>query len=104
MMNFGKRIFRYLNLETDLDDFDKIHENIVKDIVFRGANLWILMFAVVVASVGLNMNSTAVIIGAMLISPIMGPINGMGYSIATYNFPLLRQSIKNFSFAVALSL
>src|SRR5674476_666630 len=62
------------------------------------------MFAVVVASVGLNMNSTAVIIGAMLISPIMGPINGMGYSIATYNFPLLRQSIKNFSFAVALSL
>jgi len=104
MMNFGKRIFHYLNLETDLDDFDKIHENIVKDIVFRGANLWILMFAVVVASVGLNMNSTAVIIGAMLISPLMGPINGMGYSIATYNFALLRQSIKNFSFAVALSL
>src|SRR5665647_235741 len=104
MMNLSKRIFRYLNLETDLDDFDKIHENIVKDIVFRGANLWILMFAVVVASVGLNMNSTAVIIGAMLISPLMGPINGMGYSIATYNFALLRQSIKNFSFAVALSL
>lgn len=104
MKNLGKRIFHYLDLETDLDDFDKIHENIVKDIVFRGANLWILMFAVVVASVGLNMNSTAVIIGAMLISPLMGPINGMGYSIATYNFILLRQSIKNFSFAVALSL
>src|SRR5665647_1411727 len=104
MMNLSKRIFRYLNLETDLDDFDKIHENIVKDIVFRGANLWILMFAVVVASVGLNMNSTAVIIGAMLISPLMGPINGMGYSIATYDFPLFRKAVKNFTFAVVASL
>ena len=104
MMNLSKKIFHYLNLETDLDDFEKIHDNIVKDITFRGANLWILMFAVVVASVGLNMNSTAVIIGAMLISPLMGPINGIGYSIATYNFPLLRQSIKNISFAVILSL
>jgi uncharacterized hydrophobic protein (TIGR00271 family) len=62
------------------------------------------MFAIVVASVGLNMNSTAVIIGAMLISPLMGPINGMGYSIATYDMPLFRQSLKNFSFAVFASL
>jgi len=104
MKNLGKNIFHYLNLETDLDDFSKIHESIVKDIVFRGANLWILMFAVVVASVGLNMNSTAVIIGAMLISPLMGPINGIGYSIATYDFALFRMSIRNFSFAVSLSL
>jgi uncharacterized hydrophobic protein (TIGR00271 family) len=50
------------------------------------------------------MNSTAVIIGAMLISPLMGPINGMGYSIATYDFQLFMQSLKNFSFAVAASL
>lgn len=99
-----RKVFHYFNLENDLDDFEKIHESILKDIVFKGTNLWILMFAVVVASVGLNMNSTAVIIGAMLISPLMGPINGMGYSIATYNFPLFRQAIKNFSFAVAISL
>ncbi|HNX78470.1 MAG TPA: hypothetical protein PKJ24_01250, partial [Prolixibacteraceae bacterium] len=77
--NFLTRLFAYFNLEHELDDFDRIHETIKKDIVFKGTNLWILMFAIIVASVGLNMNSTAVIIGAMLISPLMGPINGMGY-------------------------
>lgn len=97
-------IVHYFNLEKELDDFDRIHETISKDIVFKGTNLWILIFAIVVASVGLNMNSTAVIIGAMLISPLMGPINGMGYSIATYNMPLFRQALKNFTFAVITSL
>lgn len=97
-------ILSYFNLENELDDFTLIHENIKKDIVFKGTNLWILMFAIIVASVGLNMNSTAVIIGAMLISPLMGPINGMGYSIATYDMPLFRQALKNFSFAVFASL
>ena len=99
-----RHFFEFLNFETELDDFDRIHESISKDVVFKGTNLWILMFAIIVASVGLNMNSTAVIIGAMLISPLMGPINGMGYSIATYNFPLFQKSIKNFSFAVIASL
>ncbi len=102
--NFLGYIFSYFNLENEVDDFDRIHESIKKDIVFKGTNLWILMFAIVVASVGLNMNSTAVIIGAMLISPLMGPINGMGYSIATYDMPLFRQAVKNFSFAVFASL
>jgi len=102
--NFLTRLFAYFNLEHELDDFDRIHETIKKDIVFKGTNLWILMFAIIVASVGLNMNSTAVIIGAMLISPLMGPINGMGYSIATYDIPLFRQSLKNFSFAVLAGL
>ena len=85
------KIVHYFNLESELDDFEKIHETIVKDTIFKGTNLWILVFAIIVASVGLNMNSTAVIIGAMLISPLMGPINGMGYSIATYNFDLFRK-------------
>jgi uncharacterized hydrophobic protein (TIGR00271 family) len=102
--NFLLHIFSYFNLENELDDFDRIHESIKKDIVFKGTNLWILMFAIIVASVGLNMNSTAVIIGAMLISPLMGPINGMGYSIATYDMPLFRQALKNFGFAVFTSL
>ncbi|MBP1639750.1 MAG: hypothetical protein H6Q17_1333 [Bacteroidetes bacterium] len=101
---FIKKTLKNFNLEHELDDFESIHQNISKDIVFKGINLWLLMFAIVIASVGLNMNSTAVIIGAMLISPLMGPINGMGYSIATYDFPLFRQSIKNFSFAVFVSL
>jgi uncharacterized membrane protein len=96
--NFLSNILSYFNLENELDDFDRIHESIKKDIVFKGTNLWILMFAIIVASVGLNMNSTAVIIGAMLISPLMGPINGMGYSIATYDMPLFRQALKNFRF------
>ncbi len=98
------KIIHYLNLDSDVEDYDRIHETITKDVIFKGTNLWILVFAIIVASVGLNMNSTAVIIGAMLISPLMGPINGMGYSIATYNFPLLRIAIKNFSFAVGASL
>jgi uncharacterized hydrophobic protein (TIGR00271 family) len=98
------KIFSYINLESEVDDFDKIHESIEKDLNFKGTNLWILAFAIIIASVGLNMNSTAVIIGAMLISPLMGPINGMGYSIATYNMPLFRKAAKNFSFAVIASL
>lgn len=97
------RIADYLNLENERDDFDRIHETIEKETNFKGTNLWILTFAIIVASVGLNMNSTAVIIGAMLISPLMGPINGMGYSIATYNFPLFRKSVRNFTFAVLAS-
>jgi uncharacterized hydrophobic protein (TIGR00271 family) len=97
-------ILHYLNLDAELDDFDKIHDQISKDIVFKGTNLWILIFAIVLASVGLNMNSTAVIIGAMLISPLMGPINGMGYSIATYNSQMFKTALKNFSFAVGASL
>lgn len=99
-----RKILHLLNLDSELEDFEKIHETIEKDTIFRGTNLWILVFAIVVASVGLNVNSTAVIIGAMLISPLMGPINGMGYSIATYNYPLLRRAVKNFTFAVLASL
>lgn len=99
-----RKLIYYLNLEKELEKPEVIHEEIEKGIVFKGTNLWILAFAIIIASVGLNMNSTAVIIGAMLISPLMGPINGMGYSIATYNFPLLKKAVKNFSFAVFTSL
>jgi len=99
-----RRLLQLINLESDLDEYENIHQTIEKDLVFKGTNLWILVFAILVASVGLNMNSTAVIIGAMLISPLMGPINGMGYSIATYDFPLFRQAVKNFSFAVIAGL
>jgi uncharacterized hydrophobic protein (TIGR00271 family) len=99
-----KKIFRFLDLTSDLDNIDQIHASIENGIIFKGTNLWILIFAIVIASVGLNTNSTAVIIGAMLISPLMGPINGMGYSIATYDFELLQRALKNFAFAVAASL
>jgi uncharacterized hydrophobic protein (TIGR00271 family) len=98
------KLLSYIDLDSDLDSFEKIHQTIEKEIIFKGTNLWILIFAIIVASVGLNMNSTAVIIGAMLISPLMGPINGMGYSIATYDFPLFQKALKNFTFAVLASL
>jgi len=107
IMNINVLIRKFLhlvNLEPELDDYDKIHNTIEADMIFKGTNLWILVFAIIVASVGLNMNSTAVIIGAMLISPLMGPINGMGYSIATYNFTLFRTAAKNFTFAVIAGL
>ncbi|CAK7033683.1 MAG: hypothetical protein PETM_01396 [Petrimonas sp.] len=99
-----RKIVTIFNLRSELEDYETIHAEIEKGIQFRGTNLWILMFAIVVASVGLNMNSTAVIIGAMLISPLMGPINGMGYSLATYDFYLFRRSLKNFIYAVGVSL
>ena len=86
------------------EDFDTIHTEVEKGVVFKGTNLWVLMCAILVASVGLNMNSTAVIIGAMLISPLMGPINGIGYSLATYDFQLFRKAVKNFTFAILVSL
>jgi len=99
-----RRMLELINLESDLDEYENIHDTIEKELVFKGTNLWILVFAILVASVGLNMNSTAVIIGAMLISPLMGPINGIGYSIATYDLSLFRQALKNFTFAVVAGL
>ncbi len=98
-----QKFLSYFNLEAEKEDHDAIHFEIIKGITFKGTNLWILIFAIIIASVGLNMNSTAVIIGAMLISPLMGPINGIGYSIAIYDFDLLRKSVRHFAFAVATS-
>jgi uncharacterized hydrophobic protein (TIGR00271 family) len=88
------------SLERDKDDPQAILSAIERDVSFRGINLWVLIAAVVIASVGLNVNSTAVIIGAMLISPLMGPIVGIGVSLATYNLPLLNKSLRNFLLAV----
>jgi len=99
-----RKTLHIFSLESELESQDSVYEEIKKGVVFKGTNLWILIFAIIIASVGLNMNSTAVIIGAMLISPLMGPINGMGYSIATYDMELFRKSIRNFSFAVVASL
>src|SRR5690554_4264642 len=99
-----RKITEYFSLDSEVEAHDSIHAEILKGIASKGTNLWILVFAIVVASVGLNVNSTAVIIGAMLISPLMGPINAMGYSIATNNFELFKLAVKNFFFAVAYSL
>lgn len=96
--------YNYVKLSDDVDKKDIIHDEIEQDLVFKGSKLWLLVFSIIVASVGLNMNSTAVVIGAMLISPLMGPINGLGYGIATYNFILFKRALKNFIFAIVAGL
>lgn len=98
------KLIEKFNISSEREEYSLIHETVEKGIYFRGTNLWILIFAIVIACVGLNVNSTAVIIGAMLISPLMGPILGMGYSLATYDFKLFRKALANFGFAVGASL
>ena len=85
-------------------DRDATVEAIKSDIPFKGATAWILICSIFVASIGLNANSTAVVIGAMLISPLMGPILGVGYSIAVNDIDILRKSLVNLSVMIVLSL
>ena len=89
---------------SDDTDIETTLLSISKSVEFKGVNVWILAFAVIVASVGLNVNSTAVIIGAMLISPLMGPINGVGLAIGISDSDLLRKSLKNFTIMVLISI
>ena len=94
---------QYFDLRKDKDDEKVIMESIRSGVEFRGANLWILIFAIFVASLGLNVNSTAVIIGAMLISPLMGPIIGMGLAVGINDFELLKRSMKSYALATVTS-
>ncbi len=96
--------YNLFNLQEGQDDKNKTLENIKANISFKGANLWILACAILVASVGLNVNSTAVIIGAMLISPLMGPIVAAGYALGVYDFRLLKRSLRNLFVATIASL
>ena len=98
------RVLERFALGADAASQEEVNSNIRKGITIRGTNLWVLIFAIFIASLGLNTNSTAVIIGAMLISPLMGPIIGMGYSMGVYDFNLLKESIRNFLFMVVISL
>ena len=91
------------NLMPDKDDEHEIVSQISSGVSFRGANLWVLIFAIFIASLGLTVNSTAVIIGAMLISPLMGPIIGMGLAVGTNDLDLLRRAAKNFGVATLIS-
>ena len=93
----------YFDLMPDKDDEQRIVEQISSGVSFKGANLWVLIFAIFIASLGLNVNSTAVIIGAMLISPLMGPIIGMGLAVGTNDLNLLRRSVKNYGVATLIS-
>lgn len=94
----------YFSLADEREHPETLRADVAQGAEFRGGNLWVLIFAILIASVGLNVNSTAVIIGAMLISPLMGPILSMGFGLATYDFNLLGRAVKNFAFAVGVSL
>ncbi len=100
--NTKKFIDELLDFRHDTDR-DATIKAIEGDIPFKGATAWILICSIFVASVGLNANSTAVVIGAMLISPLMGPILGMGMSIAINDIDTLKKSLINFAVMVVLS-
>lgn len=95
---------KFFDLHKGEEDKRLVLENVRSNISFTGSNLWILMAAVFIASIGLNVNSTAVIIGAMLISPLMGPIVGAGFALGMFDFHLLRKSFKNLLIATVASL
>ena len=88
------------SISGDLEDQPQIEASIRSGVSFRGTQLLTLIFAIFVASLGLNTDSTPVVIGAMLISPLMGPIIGMGLGIGIHDFPLLRKGLKNIGLAV----
>lgn len=83
---------------------EEVESSINKGVEFRGTNLWVLICATFIASLGLNVNSTAVIIGAMLISPLMGPIMGIGLSVGINDFQLLKKSLRNFLWMFVVSI
>lgn len=97
-------IFNKFKLESEKEDLQVIIQNIDNGVVFRGTNLWVLIFAIFVASLGLNVNSTAVIIGAMLISPLMGPIMGIGLGTGINDLTLLKKAINNYLVATLVAL
>ncbi len=96
-------VYRF-NLHEDAEDNALTIEAIKKNVEFRGANLWTLIFAIFIASIGLNVNSTAVIIGAMLVSPLMGPIMGVGLGIGINDFDLVKKGLRNLGIATIISI
>ena len=99
-----KKFFNeYLDLNRSKEDEQVTVESIRNGVEFKGTNLWILIFATFIASLGLNVNSTAVIIGAMLISPLMGPIMGVGLAVGLNDFELMKRSLKSYLVATLFS-
>ena len=97
------KVRNHFNLMADREDEQQVIDDISRNAVFNGANVWVLIFAIFVASLGLNVNSTAVIIGAMLISPLMGPIIGMGLAVGINDLDLLKRSFRNYAVATVVS-
>lgn len=97
------RLREVFSLLPDKDDEATMIQTIRDEVEFKGARIWVLICAVFIASLGLNVNSTAVIIGAMLISPLMNPIVGLGLGLAIYDIALVRKSVKSLGIMVLIS-
>lgn len=104
MIPVKNTILPLFDLHHDQADPSAIERSVRQGAKVGGTNLWVLFFAILIASIGLNVNSTAVIIGAMLISPLMGPIIAIGYGVATNDAALIRTSIRNLGLFVTISL
>ena len=102
--NQAKTVFvRMVDGRQEKENEMETIESIQKGVEVKGTNLWVLIFAIFVASLGLNTNSTAVIIGAMLISPLMGPIMGFGLGLGISDFELIKRAFRNFATATIFS-
>ena len=104
LKNIKAKLREYLALGNDKVQSTEAIEAILSGTEFKGSNLWILVCAIFIASLGLNMNSTAVIIGAMLISPLMGPIMGIGLGLGINDTRLISQCVKNLGVATLFAL
>jgi len=102
--NFIEFLKHTLSIRDGVVKFKEVLKEIEESIIFKGYNVWILVCSIIIASVGLNVDSTAVIIGAMLISPLMGPIRGIGFGVGTNDLGLIKLSLKNMGITVAVSL
>ncbi|HPH53965.1 MAG TPA: DUF389 domain-containing protein, partial [Bacteroidales bacterium] len=103
MSKFRQRFKEIVNISRDVD-WAIASESIRKNIYFRGPNVWILAAAVIIASIGLNINSIPMIVGAMLISPLMGPIMGFGLGLGVNDTALLKESLKHLGIMVLVSI
>lgn len=101
---FRQFVSDMLNMHDGMMSYEEIDAMMLENTVIHGPNMWILCLAALIASIGLNMNSTAVIIGAMLISPLMSGIMTMGYSLAVRDLRLLRRALIRFGTQVVISL
>ena len=101
--NIRKYFVEYFSLNDYLISQDEAENAIREGVTFRGTNILILILAIFIASLGLNTNSTAVIIGAMLISPLMGPIIGIGLGVGIQDFELIKRSLRNLVMATGFS-
>lgn len=106
--NLAQRIsnffVNYFSLSGQLVSQEQAEQNIREGVSFRGTNILILVLAILIASLGLNTNSTAVIIGAMLISPLMGPIIGIGLGVGIHDFDLIKRCVRNLLMAAGFSI